>query len=422
MTATNSAEIPALPPAAREDEMFPVLTPEQLERLAAQGQRRRVAAGDVLHEGSEHVSRFFALVSGRIDILAGEDFGERVVSLSRPGQFTGELNVLSGRRGFVRVRAITDVEVAEVDREHLLSIVQTDDELSGILMRAFILRRVELIARGLRRRGPDWIHALGRHAARPGVPDPQRPSLHLRRSRTLAGRAVAARSLPRHRRGHPGADLPERRRAEEPDQRRCCRLPRVQRINRSGPGPRPGDRRSRAVRAGCRGLRRLRRPRSLGRRGHLTGRPGRLELEDRKLPGLPRGRVGAGARRPRLRASAEIRGRGADRERGDAALVQPEAVCDRPRRRGPGAGPLGHHRDRRRIPEARGRESRGIRRGRRLLRRDLRRVATVQGRGRDRRRRRQLRRPGSRLPVAHRAARVRAGAIRAGWPTACRGT
>src|SRR5215207_8406334 len=148
MTATNSAEA-AVMPAGHEEELFPTLTPEQLERLAAQGRRRSVAAGDVLHDGSEHVSRFFALIHGRIDILAGADFGERIVSLSRAGQFTGELNVLSGRRGFARVRAASDAEVAEVDREHLLSIVQTDDELSGILMRAFILRRVELIARGL---------------------------------------------------------------------------------------------------------------------------------------------------------------------------------------------------------------------------------------------------------------------------------
>ena len=149
MTALNPVEPPPMPPGAREEELFPALTPEQLERLVAQGQRRRVAAGEVLHEGSEHVSRFFALVEGRLEVLAGEDFGERVVALTRSGQFTGELNVLSGRRGFVRVRAASDGEIAEVDREHLLSIVQTDDELSGILMRAFILRRVELIARGL---------------------------------------------------------------------------------------------------------------------------------------------------------------------------------------------------------------------------------------------------------------------------------
>ena len=37
----------------------------------------------------------------------------------------------------------------ELDREHLLALVQTDSELSEILMRAFILRRVELIAQGL---------------------------------------------------------------------------------------------------------------------------------------------------------------------------------------------------------------------------------------------------------------------------------
>jgi thioredoxin reductase (NADPH) len=40
-------------------------------------------------------------------------------------------------------------EVIEVDREHLLGLVQTDNELSELIMRAFILRRVELIAHGL---------------------------------------------------------------------------------------------------------------------------------------------------------------------------------------------------------------------------------------------------------------------------------
>lgn len=66
-----------------------------------------------------------------------------------PGTFTGELNILSGRRGFVRIRAGEPSEVIEIDREQLLALVQTDGELSDILMRAFILRRLELIARGI---------------------------------------------------------------------------------------------------------------------------------------------------------------------------------------------------------------------------------------------------------------------------------
>src|SRR5215475_508730 len=63
--------------------------------------------------------------------------------------FTGELNVLSGRRGLARIRAAETGEVIEIERRALLDLVQTDSELSDIFLRAFILRRVELIARGV---------------------------------------------------------------------------------------------------------------------------------------------------------------------------------------------------------------------------------------------------------------------------------
>ena len=57
--------------------------------------------------------------------------------------------MLSGRPALVRARASEAGEVIELDREQLLALVQTDSELSEIIMRAFILRRVELIAHGL---------------------------------------------------------------------------------------------------------------------------------------------------------------------------------------------------------------------------------------------------------------------------------
>jgi thioredoxin reductase (NADPH) len=49
----------------------------------------------------------------------------------------------------LRVRASESGEVIEVDRDHLLALVQTDSELGELIMRAFIVRRVELIAHGL---------------------------------------------------------------------------------------------------------------------------------------------------------------------------------------------------------------------------------------------------------------------------------
>src|SRR5439155_23606109 len=55
---------------------------------------------------------------------------------------------LTGRRGLAAIRMTEAGEVIEVTRDDLLKLVQTDSELGEIFMRAFILRRVELIARG----------------------------------------------------------------------------------------------------------------------------------------------------------------------------------------------------------------------------------------------------------------------------------
>ena len=56
--------------------------------------------------------------------------------------------MLTGRPVFVRIQAGEPGEVIEVDRDVLLALIQTDPELSEIFMRAFVLRRIELIARG----------------------------------------------------------------------------------------------------------------------------------------------------------------------------------------------------------------------------------------------------------------------------------
>lgn len=66
-----------------------------------------------------------------------------------PGQFTGEVSTLSGRRTFFRIRVTEPGEIIELDHQHTLALVQTDAELSEILMRAFILRRLELLEAGL---------------------------------------------------------------------------------------------------------------------------------------------------------------------------------------------------------------------------------------------------------------------------------
>jgi thioredoxin reductase (NADPH) len=131
------------------DEMAPTLTTAQIARIAAHGHVRQVQQDEVLIEAGERTAKFFIVTAGQIDIvrLAGET--ETVIAVYGPGMFSGEVNLLSGRHGLARIQAGAAGEVIEVDRDQLLALVQTDSELSDILMRAFILRRVELVAQGL---------------------------------------------------------------------------------------------------------------------------------------------------------------------------------------------------------------------------------------------------------------------------------
>jgi thioredoxin reductase (NADPH) len=136
------------PGTPRDDEAFPKLTDVQIRRIAVHGRERNVERGEILVESGEQIDRFFVVVSGQIEGARLSGTAEESVAILGPGQFTGEVTLLSGRRGLVRIKALESGQVIQLDREHLLSLVQTDSELSDILMRAFILRRVELITRG----------------------------------------------------------------------------------------------------------------------------------------------------------------------------------------------------------------------------------------------------------------------------------
>ena len=130
------------------ERMFPKLEPKHIERAAAHGHARTVQLGEVLVEARTPNTRLFIVKTGGLEIVRVSDAGEQIVVLLGPGQFTGETSTLEGRPVLVRIRARLAGELVEIEREQLLALVQTDSELSDILMRAFILRRVELIARG----------------------------------------------------------------------------------------------------------------------------------------------------------------------------------------------------------------------------------------------------------------------------------
>ncbi len=138
-----------IPSLQRNEHSFPTLTPTQIARIASHGRRRAVEQGEILGEAGKTIHSFYVVTKGSIDAVRQSDDGETTVTTLQQGQFSGEVTMLSGRRGLVSLRVAEQGEVIEVDRGELLSLVQLDPELSEILMRAFLMRRAALIAGGL---------------------------------------------------------------------------------------------------------------------------------------------------------------------------------------------------------------------------------------------------------------------------------
>jgi thioredoxin reductase (NADPH) len=135
--------------SSRVEQIFPILTPAQINRIGVHGHMRAIQPGEVLVEQGDSAVPFFVVVSGELEIVRPSCAGETLVTIHGPGQFTGEVNMLSCRRTLVRMRATKPGKVIELDRQDMMALIQTDAELGEILTRAFILRRVELIAAGI---------------------------------------------------------------------------------------------------------------------------------------------------------------------------------------------------------------------------------------------------------------------------------
>jgi thioredoxin reductase (NADPH) len=130
------------------EKIFPKLTPAQISRIAVHGHIRSVQTGEVLLEQGDTSVPFFVVTTSEVEIVRPLGAHETLITVHGPGEFTGEVNMLSGRRSLVLARATKSGEVIELDHQQMLALIQTDAELSDILMRAFILRRVELISAG----------------------------------------------------------------------------------------------------------------------------------------------------------------------------------------------------------------------------------------------------------------------------------
>jgi thioredoxin reductase (NADPH) len=128
------------------DSMFPQLDDAQIERLGRFGAQRQAQAGEIIFDQGDNSHGVFIVLSGSIEILGVSNGDATVLRTLGRGNFTGEVNQLSGRRSLVRCRAREASSLLELSRSSLRQIMQTDVALGELFLRIFVMRRVYLIA------------------------------------------------------------------------------------------------------------------------------------------------------------------------------------------------------------------------------------------------------------------------------------
>jgi thioredoxin reductase (NADPH) len=132
--------------ATRGRQMFPTLSPEEIERLGRFGAPRAYASGEPVFRIGEVGPGLVLVVSGQVDITQADEFGRHAPIVTHgPGSFIGELAELSGRPSLVNADARSAVEGMVIPPERLRALLVAEAELGETIMRALILRRVGLI-------------------------------------------------------------------------------------------------------------------------------------------------------------------------------------------------------------------------------------------------------------------------------------
>jgi thioredoxin reductase (NADPH) len=107
---------------SRDEQMFPKLTPHEIDRLRRFGEVRRYAAGEPLFVTGDVAPGMFVLIKGSVRVTRRDPLEHSAPVVEQgPSQFVAEVGQLSGQPAFVDVHAIDEVEALLIPSENLRS-------------------------------------------------------------------------------------------------------------------------------------------------------------------------------------------------------------------------------------------------------------------------------------------------------------
>ena len=148
--------------ARRFDQMFPVLSSVEIDRVRRFGEVRRFGPGELLIRAGKPSPGMYVVLSGRLAVVSQDPLG-RSIPIAEfaqvvggtleemeilPGEVLAEMGTLSGRPSALEVQAVEEVQAILVLPEQLRALLVEEAELGERILRALILRHVALVETG----------------------------------------------------------------------------------------------------------------------------------------------------------------------------------------------------------------------------------------------------------------------------------
>ncbi|MEM5329269.1 FAD-dependent oxidoreductase [Paraburkholderia sp. JHI2823] len=149
-TLPSDLEVPFSSLEYRQHQMFPRLSPSDIDSLRRFARPLSFRRGERIFETGKVAPGLFVLLRGRVRIESRDSFGRStLVTEHDDGHFMAEMAQLSGKPALIDGIALTDIDTLVIEPDRLRALIVADAQLGEHIMRALILRRLGLIEQGL---------------------------------------------------------------------------------------------------------------------------------------------------------------------------------------------------------------------------------------------------------------------------------
>jgi signal transduction histidine kinase len=142
--------------------LFPKLTDEELQRISKHGREILLNDGEIIFKEDDPTYHFYVVLEGQIRITKQVGAEEQLITVHQPGEFTGEISLLTGRPAIATGRAVGPSRVLEITHSAFKDMMAECSQGAQVILAAMVGRAQDV---EVQMRQQEKLAALGKLSA-----------------------------------------------------------------------------------------------------------------------------------------------------------------------------------------------------------------------------------------------------------------